>query len=115
VEGDEWFFTKKVFESVVLERNVEEVMDKNILSGLRDDRFHLEAIERMVKTAFWCIQIRPEDRPSMGNVAKMLQAIIEVPQPPWPNFFINFLHANGREYGDHTQEWPPISVSTQES
>jgi len=112
VEGDERFFPKKAFESVVLERNVEEVVDKNILSGLRDDRFHLEAIERMVKTAFWCIQSRPEDRPSMGNVAKMLQAIIEVPQPPRPNFFINFLHADD---GDHTQEWPPISVSTQEN
>jgi hypothetical protein len=47
--------------------DMEEVVDKNIVSGVRDDRFQLEAIERMVKTAFWCIQSRPDDRPSMGQ------------------------------------------------
>lgn len=113
-ESDEWFFPKMAFEWAVLGRHMEEVVDKNIVSGARDDRFQLEAIERMVKTAFWCIQSRPDDRPSMGNVAKMLQGTLAVPKPPQPNFFLNFLNANSSEYGDHIQELPPLSVSTQE-
>jgi len=107
VEGDNWFFPKKAFYWVVLERNVEEVVDKCILSEVRDDHLQLEAIERMVKTAFWCIQSRADDRPSMGKVAKMLQGTLDVPQPPKPDFFVNFLHLESGEYGDQIQEMPP--------
>jgi serine/threonine protein kinase len=106
-EGDNWFFPKKAFDWVVLERNVEEVVDKCILSEVIDDRLQLEAIERMVKTAFWCIQSRADDRPSMGKVAKMLQGTLDVPQPPKPDFFVNFLHLESGEYGDQIQEMPP--------
>jgi serine/threonine protein kinase len=114
LESDGWFFPNKVFEWVVLERNVEKVVDKNIVSGVRDDRFQLEEIERMVKTAFWCIQSRPHDRPSMGKVVKMLQGTLDVPQPPRPDFFDKFFNTDRSEYGDHIQELPAESVSTQE-
>lgn len=108
VEGNQWFFPKKAFDWVVLEGNVEAVVDKSILNGVRDDRLQMEGIERMVKTAFWCIQSRPDDRPSMGKVAKMLQGTLEVPQPPKPDFFVNFFHADSSVYGDHIQQLPPF-------
>ena len=44
----------------------------------------------------------------MGKVAKMFQGNLEVPQPPKPNFFVNFLHANSSEYVDHIQELPML-------
>lgn len=113
-ESDGSFFPQKAFERVVLEGNVEEVVDINIVSAVRDDRLQLEAIERMVMTAFWCIQSLPEDRPSMGNVAKMLQGTLEVPQPPRPNFFLNFLRADSSQRGDHITELSPVFVSSQE-
>jgi len=113
-ESDGSFFPQKAFEWVVLEGNVEEVVDKNIVSAVRDDRLQLEAIGRMVMTAFWCIQSLPEDRPSMGNVAKMLQGTLEVPQPPRPNFFLNFLRADSGQRGDHITELSPVFVSSQE-
>eukprot|EP00253_Pinus_taeda_P018480 PITA_18480 len=108
VEGNQWFFPKKAFDWVVLERNVEEVVDKSILNGVKNDGLQMEAIKRMVKTAFWCIQSRPDERPSMGKVAKMLQGTLEVPQPPKPDFFLNFLHGDTSEVGDPRYELPPL-------
>lgn len=110
VEGEQWFFPKKAFDWVVLERNVEEVVDRSILSGVKNDSLQMEAIRRMVKTAFWCIQSRPDERPSMGKVAKMLQGTLEVPQPPQPDFFVNFLHGNTSDVGDPIYELPPLPL-----
>jgi serine/threonine protein kinase len=40
-----------------------------------------EAAERMVKVAMWCVQYRPELRPLMSVVVKMLEGEIEIPRP----------------------------------
>ncbi|XBI95581.1 hypothetical protein VPH35_032013 [Triticum aestivum] len=34
---------------------------------------------RMCKVALWCVQYRPEDRPSMGNVVRMLEGEEQIP------------------------------------
>ncbi|GLJ12284.1 hypothetical protein SUGI_0188060 [Cryptomeria japonica] len=83
MENDDWYFPAWAFEMVVNEKVVGEVVDKRLV-GVTENRSQLEAVERMVKTAFWCIQTRPEERPSMGKVAKMLEGSVEVDNPPKP-------------------------------
>jgi hypothetical protein len=53
---------------------------------------------------FWSIPSRLDERPSMGRVVKMPQRTLEVPQPPKPNFFIDFFHTDSSDRGDHMQE-----------
>ncbi|XP_061953140.1 rust resistance kinase Lr10-like isoform X7 [Populus nigra] len=44
-----------------------------------------ETIKKMIKVALWCIQLRPNDRPSMHDVVKMLKSDVESLQmPPKP-------------------------------
>lgn len=43
-----------------------------------------EVMERMVRIAFWCVQYRPELRPMMSVVVKMLEGSIDVPNPKNP-------------------------------
>ncbi|CAJ1975896.1 unnamed protein product [Sphenostylis stenocarpa] len=47
-----------------------------------------EIAERMVKIALWCVQYRPELRPMMSAVVKMLEGSVEIPEPdnPFPHF-----------------------------
>ncbi|KAE8713812.1 receptor-like protein kinase [Hibiscus syriacus] len=49
--------------------------------------------ERMVKTALWCIQHRPDSRPWMSMVVKMLEGATEIHSPPNP--FAAFLLESG--------------------
>jgi serine/threonine protein kinase len=44
-----------------------------------------ETTKKMIIVALWCIQLRPNDRPSMHNVVKMLESDVESLQmPPKP-------------------------------
>ncbi|KAJ3676836.1 hypothetical protein LUZ60_002560 [Juncus effusus] len=43
-----------------------------------------EAVERMCKVALWCVQYRPDDRPSMSNVVRMLEGEEEIKAPMDP-------------------------------
>ncbi|XVF00120.1 hypothetical protein REPUB_Repub03eG0257800 [Reevesia pubescens] len=46
-------------------------------------------LKKMVITAFWCIQLKPVDRPSMSRVLEMLETDIEsVEMPPRPFQFL---------------------------
>ncbi|GLJ12286.1 hypothetical protein SUGI_0188080 [Cryptomeria japonica] len=83
MDSGDWYFPAWAFEMMVNEKVVGEVVDKRLV-GVTENRSQLEAVERMVKTAFWCIQTRPEDRPSMGKVAKMLEGSVEIENPPKP-------------------------------
>ncbi|KAK7303895.1 hypothetical protein RJT34_14813 [Clitoria ternatea] len=40
-----------------------------------------EIAERMVKVALSCVQYRPESRPKMSDVVKMLEGSLEIPKP----------------------------------
>ncbi|PQP92288.1 rust resistance kinase Lr10-like [Prunus yedoensis var. nudiflora] len=40
-----------------------------------------ERAERIVKVALWCVQYKPEARPSMSFVVKMLEGDTEIPRP----------------------------------
>ncbi|ERN07343.1 hypothetical protein AMTRI_Chr12g241360 [Amborella trichopoda] len=43
-----------------------------------------EVAERMVLIALWCVQYKPELRPCMSNVVKMLEGGVEIFPPPNP-------------------------------
>eukprot|EP00262_Sarcandra_glabra_P000863 TRINITY_DN1090_c0_g4_i1.p1 TRINITY_DN1090_c0_g4~~TRINITY_DN1090_c0_g4_i1.p1 ORF type:complete len:417 (+),score=53.00 TRINITY_DN1090_c0_g4_i1:90-1340(+) len=46
-----------------------------------------EKAERMALVALWCVQYRPDSRPSMGVAVKMLEGGVEIPKPlnPFPH------------------------------
>ncbi|GJN20311.1 hypothetical protein PR202_gb07674 [Eleusine coracana subsp. coracana] len=55
-----------------------------IFSVQHIDPQSMSMVERMVKTAIWCVQSRAVMRPSMDNVIKMLQGSIDITKPPKP-------------------------------
>ncbi|KAF6142317.1 hypothetical protein GIB67_023342 [Kingdonia uniflora] len=52
--------------------------------GCGVDEKDRETAERMVKVAIWCVQYRPESRPLMSLVVKMLEGGVEIPTPMNP-------------------------------
>jgi serine/threonine protein kinase len=45
-------------------------------------------VKKMIIVALWCIQLKPDDRPSMSNVVEMLQGNIEsLNMPPKPTLY----------------------------
>jgi hypothetical protein len=56
-----------------------ELGELTIVCGVEEK--HKETAERMMKVAFWCVQYRPESRPLMSVVVKMLEGAIEIPTP----------------------------------
>ncbi|XP_042048745.1 G-type lectin S-receptor-like serine/threonine-protein kinase At1g34300 [Salvia splendens] len=86
VESDQWFLPGWAYDKVFKEMSVEDVLDQRIKQSY-DSRAHFDMVNRMVKTAMWCLQERPEARPSMGKVAKMLEGTVEITPPNKPNIF----------------------------
>ncbi|KAJ6848431.1 G-type lectin S-receptor-like serine/threonine-protein kinase [Iris pallida] len=84
--SEDWYFPRWAFEKAYVEKRVEDILDQRILESY-DSREHLAMVERMVKTAMWCLQDRAEARPSMGKVAKMLEGTLELTDPPKPSIF----------------------------
>ncbi|XP_054822425.1 rust resistance kinase Lr10-like [Prosopis cineraria] len=75
-ESQEWF-PRQVwikFES----ENLEELITD---CGILEDK---EKVERMARIAFWCVQYRPELRPIMSVVVKMLEGSMDIPNPSNP-------------------------------
>ncbi|KAM3714607.1 hypothetical protein ACJW31_01G346400 [Castanea mollissima] len=71
-ESQEWFpmWVWNKFESG-------ELGELTIVCGI-DEKYRMTA-ERMMKVAFWCVQHRPESRPMMSSVVKMLEGAVEIP------------------------------------
>ncbi|PWA65247.1 S-locus glycoprotein domain-containing protein [Artemisia annua] len=86
MDSEDWYFPRWAFDKVYKEMNIEDILDKHIKQSY-DSRLHEEMITRMVKTAIWCLQDRPEMRPSMGKVAKMLEGTVEIIEPKKPTIF----------------------------
>jgi hypothetical protein len=49
--------------------------------------FNLEEAIRLCKVAFWCIQENEFDRPTMGEVVRVLECLHEFDMPPMPRQF----------------------------
>lgn len=86
VPSEEWYLPHWAFEKAIEERKIEDILDRQIKQSY-DDNVHFKLIHRMVKTAMWCVQEKPEMRPSMGKVAKMLEGTVEIMEPPKPTIF----------------------------
>ncbi|XP_062172050.1 G-type lectin S-receptor-like serine/threonine-protein kinase At5g24080 [Alnus glutinosa] len=84
--SEDWYFPGWAFEKVFKEIKVEDILDRRIKHSY-DSRAHFGLVDRMVKTAMWCLQDRPEMRPSMGKVAKMLEGTVEITEPRKPTIF----------------------------
>lgn len=86
IDSEDWYFPRWAFEKVFKEMNIEDILDSHI-KYCYDGRLHFDMVDRMVKTAMWCLQDRPEMRPSMGKVAKMLEGTVEISEPKKPTIF----------------------------
>ncbi|KAK2990272.1 hypothetical protein RJ640_014724 [Escallonia rubra] len=61
----------------------------DLMSACAIEAKDTEMAERMVKLALCCVQYRPEPRPLMSLVVKMLEGALEVPTPSNPFRFMN--------------------------
>ncbi|KAJ9153017.1 hypothetical protein P3X46_026509 [Hevea brasiliensis] len=86
IESEDWYFPRWAFDKVFKEMKVEDILDRKV-KHCYDARQHFDMVDRMVKTAMWCLQDRPEARPSMGKVAKMLEGTVEITEPKKPTIF----------------------------
>ncbi|CAN1138365.1 G-type lectin S-receptor-like serine/threonine-protein kinase At1g34300 [Linum perenne] len=86
MDSEDWYFPRWAFDKVFKEQRVEDILDTQV-KHCYDGKLHFEMIDRMVKTAMWCLQDRPEMRPSMGKVAKMLEGTVEITEPTKPTIF----------------------------
>lgn len=86
VRSEEWYFPGWAFDKMFKEMRVEEILDGQIRDAY-DSRAHFKMVNRMVKTAMWCLQDRPELRPTMGKVAKMVEGTVEITEPKKPTVF----------------------------
>ena len=88
-ESQEWFprWVWKKFERG-------ELGQLSIVCGIEEK--YREKAEKMMKVAFWSVQYRPESRPLMSVVVKMLEGAIEIPTPsnPFPHMLIAIPCAN---------------------
>ncbi|XP_054800380.1 G-type lectin S-receptor-like serine/threonine-protein kinase SD3-1 isoform X2 [Prosopis cineraria] len=64
------------------EGRAENVVDKRIEGGME-----IEELERALRIAFWCVQMDDRMRPSMGEVARVLDGNLSVEAPPHPFAF----------------------------
>ncbi|KAL5224322.1 hypothetical protein ABZP36_010961 [Zizania latifolia] len=89
VGSEDWYFPKWAFEKVYVERRIDDIIDPRILraEAYDDDDASVATVERMVKTAMWCLQDRADMRPSMGKVTKMLEGTVEITEPVKPTIF----------------------------
>ncbi|GAV74206.1 Pkinase domain-containing protein/S_locus_glycop domain-containing protein/PAN_2 domain-containing protein [Cephalotus follicularis] len=86
IDSEDWYFPRWAFDKVFKEIKVEDILDRQI-KHCYDSKLHFDMVDRMVKTALWCLQDRPENRPSMGKVAKMLEGTVEITEPKKPTIF----------------------------
>lgn len=86
MNSEDWYLPTWAFEKAFKEMRVEDILDLHIKNSY-DSRLHFDMVDRMVKTAMWCLQDRAEARPSMGKVAKMLEGTVEITEPKKPTIF----------------------------
>ena len=77
LQHQEWFprWVWKTFEK-------RELSDAMIVCGIQEK--DKEKAERMGMVALWCVQYKPESRPSMSVAVKMLESVVEIPMASNP-------------------------------
>ncbi|XP_061337491.1 G-type lectin S-receptor-like serine/threonine-protein kinase At4g27290 [Gastrolobium bilobum] len=64
-----------------------EGQSSEIIDATIKDSFNLPAVLRSINVGLLCVQISPDDRPSMSSVVMMLSSESTLPQPKMPGFF----------------------------
>lgn len=82
-EGMRWCFPMWAHK-LVMEGKLKEVVDSRMVE---DPGIRWDEVERVMKTAFWCIQSEPSLRPCMGKVVQMLAGNVSIEEPKGLNFF----------------------------
>nr|CAB3491633.1 unnamed protein product [Digitaria exilis] len=77
-DSEEWYFPKWAYEKAYEELQVREIVDPRLLPTASSSYYDDATVDRMLKTAMWCLQDRAEMRPSMGKVAKMLEGSVDI-------------------------------------
>ncbi|XP_007036624.2 PREDICTED: LEAF RUST 10 DISEASE-RESISTANCE LOCUS RECEPTOR-LIKE PROTEIN KINASE-like 2.4 [Theobroma cacao] len=67
-----------------------------------------KTVRKMVITAFWCIQIRPTDRPSISKVLEMLEGEVELLELP-PKPFLLSLDSSSKDFASNNLEEEPTT------
>ena len=55
---------------------------KSLVEPELHDDYNLEEAERVCKVACWCIQDNEFDRPTMGEVVRVLEGLQKIDMPP---------------------------------
>lgn len=84
--SEDWYFPRWTYDKIYKENNLEEILDRRI-KHCYDNGTHFRMVDRMVKTALWCLQDQPDMRPSMGKVAKMIEGTVDITEPPKPTIY----------------------------
>ncbi|KAG6485169.1 probable receptor-like protein kinase At5g20050 [Zingiber officinale] len=84
-EGRRWSYFPKNASEKVREGKVMEAVDERLRAG---EQVEEEEVRRLVYVALWCIQDKPELRPSMATVVAMLQEYVAVVEPPETQMFL---------------------------
>lgn len=86
VGSEDWYFPKWVYENYV-DHRMAEILDPQVITAFHGDAASVATIERMVKTAIWCLQDQAEMRPCMSKVIKMLDGTVKITEPAKPELF----------------------------
>jgi serine/threonine protein kinase len=65
----------------LLEGEVQALLGEGLIDGV-DER----ELERACKIACWCVQGNESSRPTMGEIVKILEGVIDVGMPPVPRY-----------------------------
>ncbi|CAH1432604.1 unnamed protein product [Lactuca virosa] len=93
-----------------------ELKDLMIVCGI-EEKNH-EAVERILKVAFCCVQYKPETRPGMSIVVKMLEGALLVPETvnPFSHLFSGVDEADSSlarlAWNDGGSDWSSSDVNT---
>uniref|UniRef100_A0ACD5W3R1 Uncharacterized protein n=1 Tax=Avena sativa TaxID=4498 RepID=A0ACD5W3R1_AVESA len=87
-KGDEYFPVQAI--NALHSGDVRSLMDPQLLSN-----FSLEEAEQVCKVACWCIQDSEFDRPTMGEIVRVLEGLREIDMPPMPRFIAAITEQSG--------------------
>jgi len=102
-QSEEWFpvWAWKRFDAGELEV---------LINSCKIEERYRKMAERMVRVALCCVQYRPESRPIMSDVVKMLEGSVEISKPSNP-----FQHIIGGTFQDHSVHGSQTDVNTSSS
>jgi len=74
----------------LLEGEVQGLLAEGLINGVNE-----RELERACKVACWCVQDSESSRPTMGEVVKILEGLVDVEMPPVPRY-LNILAEGSR-------------------